>query len=139
MRGNRLIAGSLAGLAVALHLGAPAGAADVHIGINIGTPPVVVAAPPALVVVPGTSVYYAPAVPQNFFYFDGRYYTYHEGGWFSATTHAGPWVFLPAPQVPRPVLAVPVTYYKVPPGHWKKGGPPPWAGHGAKHKKYKGD
>jgi hypothetical protein len=38
-------------------------------------------------------------------------------------------------QVPQPVLAVPVAYYKVPPGHMKKGaGPPPWAGHGKGHK-----
>jgi hypothetical protein len=39
--------------------------------------------------------------------------------------------------VPQPILAVPVTYYKAPPGHWKKGGPPPWAG--PKHKKWKHD
>jgi hypothetical protein len=37
-------------------------------------------------------------------------------------------------QVPPPVLAVPVAYYKIPPGHLKKPGPPPWAGHGQKKK-----
>ena len=36
-------------------------------------------------------------------------------------------------QVPRPILAVAVPYYKNPPPHWKKHGPPSWApakGHG---------
>jgi len=28
---------------------------------------------------------------------------------------------------------VPVGYYHVRPEHWKKHGPPPWAGHGRGH------
>src|SRR5438132_7742776 len=50
-------------------LAAPARAADVHIGINIGVPPppppVVVEAPPPLLVVPRTPVYYAPALDRK--------------------------------------------------------------------------
>ncbi len=110
---------------------------DISIGINIGTPPpppppppVVVAAPPQLVVVPGTPVYYAPGVSFNYFVYGRRYFTFHDGSWFVATTYNGPWTFVAVEQVPRQVLAVPVAYYKVPPGHMKKGGegPPPWAG-----------
>ena len=142
MTRKAVIAGLLLGLAVELLLAAP-GAAEVQIGISIGTPspvvvappppppPVVVTAPP-LVVVPGTAVCYAPAVPYNFFFFAGRYYTFHDGAWFYATIYNGPWVFLPVEHVPPPVLAVPVAYYRVPAGHWKKGGPPPSAGHGRK-------
>src|SRR6185295_14875083 len=91
-------------------------AVDVHIGINVGVPPpppVVVAAPPQLVIVPHSPVYYAPSVPYNYFYYDGRYYTNHEGAWFYATGSGGPWVYVQ--HVPPPVLAVPVAYYKVPP------------------------
>jgi hypothetical protein len=43
---------------------------------------------------------------------------------------------------PKPILAVPVPYYKKPPSHWKKHGPPPWAeakGHGKKKGKGKDD
>jgi hypothetical protein len=98
----------------------------------------VVAAPPPLVVVPGTPVYYAPALSVNFFYYGGRYYTFHEGAWFSAIAYNGPWVFAPVARVPRPVLAVPVRYYKVPPGHGHPGGPPPWAGPKHGHKGRKG-
>ena len=56
----------------------------------------------------------------NFFAYGGRYYSFHHGGWFVATKHGGPWVAVAPGRVPQPVLAVPVAYYKVPPGHPKK-------------------
>jgi len=118
-------------------LAAPARGADVHIGINIGVPPppppVVVEAPPPLVVVPQTPVYYAPSLPYNYFYYGGLYYTLHDDHWFYAASFNGPWTFVTLERVPRPILAVPVRYYKVHPEHWKKHGPPPWAGHGRGH------
>ncbi len=124
--------GRLAG--VVIGLGAAGAAwADVSIGIHVATPappPVVLTAPPPLVVVPGTPVFYAPGVPYNLFFHGGRYYLLHGEVWFSAVSHAGPWVFVAAERVPAAVLAVPVKYYKVPPGHRKGGGRPPWAGHG---------
>ena len=129
MRGTSLVIALAAGV-----LAAPARGADVHIGINIGVPPppppVAVEAPPPLVVVPRTPVYYAPELPYNYFYYGGLYYTFHDGNWFHAASYAGPWTFVAIERLPRPILAVPVTYYKVKPGHWKEHGPPPWAGHG---------
>ena len=56
-------------------------AQDVKIDIGFGVPPIVLAAPPQLVVVPGTSVYYAPDVPVNYFFYKGRYYTLANGVW----------------------------------------------------------
>ena len=122
-------------------LAGPVGAADVHVGINIGVPPppppVVMAAPPPLVVVPQSPVYYAPEVPYNYFYYGGLYYTFSDGNWFTATSYNGPWGYVTMTRVPRPILAVPVRYYKVPPGHWKKHGRPHWDdeehGHGRGH------
>jgi hypothetical protein len=135
---------ALAMVATVLGITGESQAGGVSIGINVGPPPVVVvpppvvvAAPPALVVVPGSPVFYAPAVSANFFFYGGRYYTYHGANWFYARAYNGPWVFAPVHAIPAPVLAVPVAYYKVPPGHWKKGGPPTWAG--SKHGKWKGD
>src|SRR5215813_4372248 len=96
-------------------------AAQVNIGINIGTPPpppppIVITAPPQLVVIPGMPVSYAPAIPYNYFFYGGQYYVFHEGAWFTAPGHHGPWTFVAVERVPRPLLRVPVTYYKVPPG-----------------------
>src|SRR6266699_3531365 len=100
-------------------LAAPARAADVHIGINIGVPP-----PP---------VYYAPSLPYNYFYYGGLYYTLHDDHWFYAASFNGPWSFVTVERLPRPIFAVPVRYYKVKPEKWKKHGPPPWARHGHEH------
>jgi hypothetical protein len=110
---------------------------SVNFGLNIGSKP-------PLVAVPGLPVYHAPAVQHNYFVYGGYYYLLNEGTWFYSSHYNGPWYSLVIRQVPRPVLAVPVAYYKkVPPGHWKKSGPPDWGDHGrekGKHKhKHKGD
>jgi len=117
---------------LSLMAASPVAADGVRIGISVPVPapptvvitpprrPVVVVAPPQLVVVPGSPVFYAPGARVNFFAYAGRYYTFHEGAWFVATTHGSPWVTIAPAKVPRPVLAVPVAYYKIPPGHAKK-------------------
>jgi len=116
----------VSGLAVASAL-----AAQVNVGVNIGVPvpppPIVLAAPPRVVVVPNSPVSYAPSVDFNLFVYGGRYYTLHDGAWFYANRHNGPWTFIATERVPRPVIGVPVTYYKIPPGHAKKMGNPPGA------------
>jgi hypothetical protein len=96
--------------------------ADLNINVNIGPPPIVLASPPKLVVIPESPVKWAPGVEVNLFFYGGRYYSFHEGRWFQAASHGGPWVVIAIGKVPPPVLAVPVTYYKVPPGHAKKTG-----------------
>ncbi|PYM66089.1 MAG: hypothetical protein DMD79_03545 [Candidatus Rokuibacteriota bacterium] len=111
---------AVSGLAVLIGLAAtpPAdagGKVSIDVQINPVPPPVVVTAPPSLVVIPGTPVSYAPAASVNYFSFRGRFYTLHNRAWFYATAFNGPWVFVPVEQVPPPVLAVPVTYYKSPP------------------------
>jgi len=92
----------------------------VNVDINIG-------APPRFVVVTGTPVYYAPSVSYNYFFYNGRYYLFHNELWFSSAHYNGPWATIAFERVPRPILTVPVEYYRRPPGHWKKHGPPPWA------------
>ena len=143
MRGRTFFLGVLAWCALGVGVPVP-GAAQINIGIHLGTPPppsLIITAPPQLVVIPGGSVSYAPAVPYNYFVYGGRYYVAHEGAWFVGPAYRGPWTFVAVEQVPRPLLQVPVAYYQVPPGHAKGKGPPPWAGHGKgpKHKKHKDD
>jgi len=106
-------------LSLAAGLMGPA-AAHADVGINAPTPPPMVMTTPQLVVVPGSTVYYAPGVAYNLFVFGGRYYSFHDGVWFYSATGKGKWTVIPNNRVPRPVLAVPVTYYKVPPAQAKK-------------------
>lgn len=121
-------------------VGISAAAQDIKINIGLGAtpvPPVVVTPPPQLVVVPGTAIYYAPEVPANLLVYQGRYYTLVNNVWSTAPAYTGPWVVIHVGKVPPPILAVPVDYYKIPPGHLKPKGPPPWARHGQKSKKPK--
>lgn len=122
-------------LAIAGFSSIAATAGQVNVGVHIGVPApppppaIVLPAPPRVVVVPNSPVSYAPSVDFNLFVYGGRYYTFHDGSWFYASRHSGPWTFIATERVPRPVIGVPVTYYKVPPGHAKKmakapGGPP---------------
>jgi hypothetical protein len=111
----------IAGLLCAAALMPEVAGAQVSVNVNIGPPPVIFSAPPRVVVVPRTPVYYAPDTSYNVFVYQDRYYAFHEGAWFLAHTHRGPWVSVGHPHVPQPVLAVPVRYYKVPPGHAKHG------------------
>ena len=94
-----------------------AAAGEINVSINVGPPPVIFSEPPRVVVVPRTTVYYAPDTTYNVFFYEGRYYSFHEGAWFFASSHRGPWVFVPVERVPHAVVAVPVRYYKVPPRH----------------------
>src|SRR5262245_35356201 len=137
---TRLLRLAVVGAVLSAATAATAGDVKIHIGLGLPSipAPVVIAAPPQLVVVPGTSVYYAPAVSANYFFYKGRYYTTANGGWLTASAYNGPWAAITIGQVPSPILAVPVEYYKIPPGHLKEKGPPPWAGHGHGPKKPKG-
>jgi len=80
-------------------------AVSVNVRVNL-------VAPPQLVVVPGTPVAYAPAVPANYFFYGGQYYVFTNGVWYLAPAYNGPWVVLAPQYVPRPLLAVPVSYYR---------------------------
>ena len=109
--------------------------AQVNINVNIGPPPVIFAAPPRVVAIPQTPVAYVPDTSYNVFVYQQHYYSYHGGAWFMATGHRGPWIAIGLPQVPQPVIAVPVRYYRdppkhTPPGHAKKGHGHAKKGHG---------
>jgi hypothetical protein len=107
---------------------APAPAhADVNIGINVAPPPaIVVASPPRLVAVPGSPVFYGPGANHNLFVYAGHYYSFHGGAWFVAASPGSSWSIIATNRVPQPVLAVPPTYYKIPPGQAKKMGAQPF-------------
>lgn len=90
---------------------------DVHIGIGAPLPIVVIQEPPAVVLVPGMPVYYAPDVGINLFFYSGRWYRKHNGHWYIATYYNGPWAYLSAQRVPAVFIHLPADYYRIPPGH----------------------
>ena len=94
----------------------PAGLAWAQTSVNIGLQ---LGSAPPLAAVPESSVMYGPTVNGNFFFYQGEYYVFRKGAWYMAPRHDGPWAAVAPEYVPRPLLAVPVRYYKSPPPEWK--------------------
>ena len=109
--------------------------AGTTVNVNIGPPPpIVVAAPPSLVVVPGVPVVsYVPSVQVDVFVYQNQWYYSHGGHWWVGRSYRGPWVLVPAGRLPQSIVAVPVRYYKIPPGHLKEVEGNPGHGKGKGH------
>ncbi len=112
---------SLFGVAAALlELGLffPAtGNAEVNVNINVPLPGLVIPAPPVLIVIPGTYVYYPPEVEVDIFFYHGYWYRPYRGGWYIASGYNGPWRAIGPRRVPPALINLPPAYRRVPPGH----------------------
>ena len=100
-------------IAASLAVAAPA-RSQVNVQLNIGQPPPVIVAQPVLVPV--------SAYGSDLFFYEGRYYTVRDDRWYSSARLNSPWVAISIGKVPRAVVAVPIAYYRVPPGHLKHEG-----------------
>jgi hypothetical protein len=83
--------------------------AGIHIDVNIPLPPFFVfLAPPELVVIPGTYVYYCPDVDFNIFFYGGYWYRSYGGHWYRSASYGGPWGFIASP--PYVLLSLPPNF-----------------------------
>jgi len=112
------------GSLVAVLAGLPAAARGAAPGAVVVPPPIVVEAPPLAIVPAVPAVRYAPTLDVDVFIYGGAWFYPYRGQWFTSRTYVGPWRPIPVAAVPRPVLRVPVQYYKVPPGHLRHAGRP---------------
>ncbi len=94
-----------------------ASSAEVNVSIGIGLPGLVFPGPPAMVVVPGSYVYYPPEVDVDIFFYHGYWYRPYGGGWYIASGYNGPWRSIGPRRVPRPLFDLPPGYRRVPPRH----------------------
>jgi hypothetical protein len=97
----------------------------VRIGINVPTYP-------QLVPVPGYPVYYAPALSENLFFYDGLYWVLAGDDWYYSSWYDGPWYLAQPELVPDFILRIPILYYRRPPAyflHWNRAAPPRWGEH----------
>lgn len=116
--------------ALFLVLTALSGESPAELNVNIGiTAPVpapvyvappppayAVAAPPPVVVIPGTYVYYVPGITVDILFYHGYWYRPHGDHWYRASSYNGPWAHIGPGAVPRPLVALPHDYKRVPPG-----------------------
>lgn len=103
--------------------------AAAQININIGPPPITVTAPPAVVMVPNSRVYYVPDPDVDVFNYNGYWWAPRGDQWYRSRAYKGPWGVVDQRYVPAPVRQVPkdyrVVYEKekhIPYGQWKKQG-----------------
>lgn len=128
MHGRSSWTGVFAILAVLVLAGVPAAArGEVNLNINIGAPPVVVAEPAAVAMIPGIGVYFVPDSDPDLFFYAGFWWSPRGDRWYRSRASRGPWVVVERRVVPVEVVRVPrdyrVRYAKarhVPYGQWKK-------------------
>ena len=62
-------------------------AVDINVGVNL--PAIRFAAPPNLVVIPGTYVYMIPDSDVDILFFQGYWWRHHEGNWYRSRDYKG--------------------------------------------------
>jgi hypothetical protein len=83
---------------------------NVRIGINVPLPHVVIHAPPAVVVIPGTYAYFAPDAGVDIFFYHGHWYRPHHGHWYRARGYNGPWRNIKHAGVPHELRNLPPDF-----------------------------
>jgi len=91
--------------------------AGVSVGIGINIPAYSFAAPPQLVVIPGTYAYFAPDADVDIVFYHGYWYRPYEGRWYRARGYNGPWGYIAPARVPRVLIELPPDYRHVYAGH----------------------
>lgn len=89
-------------------------AVDRGYAFDIPLPPLILPAPPPVVVIPGTYVYVVPDIDDDLVFFHDFWYRPYKGKWYRATDYNGPWVIIHS--VPPPVLGLPPGFRHVPRG-----------------------
>jgi hypothetical protein len=80
-------------------------------------PPLLIPAPPPVVLIPGTYAYFAPDVDADLIFIGGFWYRPYEGGWYRSSYYSGPWRFISSRNVPRVLIDLRPGFRNVPPGH----------------------
>ncbi len=90
---------------------------NINIGVNAPLPALVIPAPPAVVVIPGTYAYFAPDIDVDIFFFQGYWYRPYGGRWYRSSDYNGHWGHIPGDRVPPVLLNLPHDYRHMPSGH----------------------
>ena len=126
-------------------VGTKESSAEINVSINLGPPPIVAVAPPEVVAVPGSAVFFVPLPDIDIFFYNGYWWSPRGSHWYRSRAYNGPWGVVDRHYIPGPVYRVPRDYRTVygkerhiPYGQWKKerghhGGGEHKHGHGHGH------
>jgi hypothetical protein len=87
---------------------------DINIGLFAPLPGFTFGAPPEVVVIPGSYVYYVPDVDFDVFFYDGYWYRPYRGYWYRSTFYNGPWGAIGPGFVPGPLIELPPRWRSLP-------------------------
>ena len=107
------ITGLILLLGALLICGAPneAGArVNVGVNVNIGPPPIVVAEPPEVVLVPGSQAYFVPGLDFDVFFYNDYWWSPRGDHWYRSRAYNGPWRTVERRFIPGPVFRIPHDY-----------------------------
>ena len=103
--------------------------AEVNVNINLGPPPIVVAEPPEVVMIPGAGVYFVPGLDFDVFFYNNYWWSPRGNKWYRARAYNGPWGIVSQRYVPATVYRYPKDYrtryekqQRIPYGQWKNQG-----------------
>jgi len=89
---------------------------SVNIGVNL--PAYRFAAPPQVVVIPGTYVYMVPDIDVDVLFYQGYWWRPYEGRWFRSRDYKGSWSYVAPARIPRGLRELPQDYRsRLSPGH----------------------
>ncbi|MFA6055124.1 MAG: hypothetical protein WC769_07120 [Thermodesulfovibrionales bacterium] len=89
---------------------------SVNVGVNL--PAIRFAAPPAVVVIPGTYVYMVPDIDVDVLFFQGYWWRPYEGHWYRSRDYKGRWNYVAPARIPRGLKELPQDYrHRLSPGH----------------------
>jgi len=91
---------------------------EAGINVNINLPAIGFAAPPDLVVIPGTYVYIVPDVAADVLFYQGYWWRPYEGHWYRSRDYRGPWGYIELGRIPGGLRALPQDYrHRLSPGY----------------------
>ena len=68
--------------------------ARVNVNIGVNLPAVRFAAPPDVVVIPGTNVYMVPDIDADILFYQGYWWRPYEGRWYRSRDYKGGWRYI---------------------------------------------
>lgn len=80
------------------------------VNVQIYLPPIGFAAPPEVVVIPGTYVYMVPGMNEDVLFFQGYWWRPYEGHWYRSRTYNGRWRHMEPERMPRELRGLPQDY-----------------------------
>ena len=91
---------------------------EAGVNVRVNLPTVRFAAPPAVVVIPGTYVYMVPDIDVDVLFYQGYWWRPYQGHWYRSRDYKGRWHYIEPRRIPRGLRALPQDYrHRLSPGH----------------------